>query len=219
MIPFYLFYSMFGFQRVGDLIWAAADAQAKGFLLGCTAGRTTLNGEGLQHQDGHSQLVATTVPRLLAYDPAYAYEVAVIVQDGLRRMYQEDESVFYYLTLYNQSYPMPAMPEGAEGGYPAGHPPHRLASRPTANRRRSSTATARQRAHGAGSRAGSGDPGRPVRNRQRPVERDQLQPAVPRSEGNAIAGISCTRKESPRTSYLNNVSMAWKARSSPSPTS
>jgi pyruvate dehydrogenase E1 component len=115
-IPFYLFYSMFGFQRVGDLIWAAADAQAKGFLLGCTAGRTTLNGEGLQHQDGHSQLVATTVPRLVAYDPAYAYELAVIVLDGLKRMYQEGESVFYYLTLYNQSYPMPAIPEGAEEG-------------------------------------------------------------------------------------------------------
>ena len=116
MIPFYLFYSMFGFQRVGDLIWAASDAQTKGFLLGCTAGRTTLNGEGLQHQDGHSQLVATTVPRLVAYDPAYAYEVAVIVQDGLRRMYAEGESIFYYLTLYNQNYPMPAMPEEAEEG-------------------------------------------------------------------------------------------------------
>ncbi|MCA9207818.1 MAG: pyruvate dehydrogenase (acetyl-transferring), homodimeric type, partial [Planctomycetales bacterium] len=116
MIPFYLFYSMFGFQRVGDLIWAAADARAKGFLLGCTAGRTTLNGEGLQHQDGHSQLVATTVPNLQAYDPAYAYEVAVIVKDGLRRMYQEGETLLYYLTLYNQSYEMPAMPDGAEKG-------------------------------------------------------------------------------------------------------
>ena len=116
MIPFYLFYSMFGFQRAGDMIWAAADAQAKGFLLGCTAGRTTLNGEGLQHQDGHSQLVATTVPSLRAYDPAFAYEVAVIVQDGLRQMYQEGTSTFYYLTLYNQNYPMPAMPEGAEEG-------------------------------------------------------------------------------------------------------
>jgi len=116
MIPFYLFYSMFGFQRVGDLIWAAADARAKGFLLGCTAGRTTLNGEGLQHQDGHSQLVATTVPTLQAYDPAYAYEVAVIVQDGLRRMYQDGETRLYYLTLYNESYEMPAMPEGAAQG-------------------------------------------------------------------------------------------------------
>jgi pyruvate dehydrogenase E1 component len=116
MIPFYLFYSMFGFQRVGDLIWAASDALSKGFLLGCTAGRTTLNGEGLQHQDGHSQLIATTVPRLMSYDPAFAYEVAVIVQDGLRRMYADGESIFYYLTLYNQNYPMPAMPEGAEEG-------------------------------------------------------------------------------------------------------
>lgn len=116
MIPFYLFYSMFGFQRVGDMIWAAADAQAKGFLLGCTAGRTTLNGEGLQHQDGHSQLIAATVPRLLAYDPAYGYEVAVILQNGMKRMYQDEESIFYYLTLYNQNYPMPTMPEGSEEG-------------------------------------------------------------------------------------------------------
>lgn len=114
MIPFYLFYSMFGFQRVGDLIWAAADARAKGFLLGCTAGRTTLNGEGLQHQDGHSQLVATTVPNVQAYDPAYAYEVAVVIQDGLRRMYEDGETLLYYLTLYNQSYEMPAMPDGVE---------------------------------------------------------------------------------------------------------
>ncbi|MBN2296017.1 MAG: pyruvate dehydrogenase (acetyl-transferring), homodimeric type, partial [Pirellulales bacterium] len=116
MIPFYLFYSMFGLQRVGDLVWAASDAQAKGFLLGCTAGRTTLNGEGLQHQDGHSQLTAASIPRLISYDPAYGYEVAVIVQDGLRRMYEDQESVFYYLTLYNQSYPQPPMPEGAAEG-------------------------------------------------------------------------------------------------------
>jgi pyruvate dehydrogenase E1 component len=123
VIPFYLFYSMFGFQRVGDLIWAAGDARAKGFLLGCTAGRTTLNGEGLQHQDGHSQLVATTVPRLLSYDPAYAYEVAVIVQEGLRRMYEEGESIYYYVTLCNQNYPMPAMPDGAREGILRGiHP-------------------------------------------------------------------------------------------------
>ncbi len=116
LIPFFLFYSMFGFQRVGDLIWAAADAQAKGFLLGCTAGRTTLSGEGLQHQDGHSHLVATTVPRLIAYDPAYAYEVVVIIQDGLRRMFKDQESIFYYMTLYNENYPMPGMPEGAREG-------------------------------------------------------------------------------------------------------
>ncbi len=116
MIPFYMYYAMFGFQRIGDLIWAAGDVKAKGFLLGATAGRTTLNGEGLQHQDGHSHILASTVPTLLTYDPAFAYEVAVIVQDGMRRMYQEDEEIFYYLTLYNENYPMPAMPEGAEAG-------------------------------------------------------------------------------------------------------
>ena len=111
MIPFYVYYSMFGFQRVGDLIWCAADTRAKGFLVGGTSGRTTLNGEGLQHQDGHSHLMATTVPSLIAYDPAYAYELAVIVQDGLRRMYAENECVFYYLSVYNEQYEMPAMPE------------------------------------------------------------------------------------------------------------
>jgi pyruvate dehydrogenase E1 component len=117
MIPFFIYYSMFGFQRVGDMIWAFADARGKGFLCGGTAGRTTLSGEGLQHQDGHSLLLAATVPTCAAYDPAYAYEVAVIVQDGIRRMYQQREDLFYYLTLYNENYAMPAMPEGlsAEG--------------------------------------------------------------------------------------------------------
>lgn len=115
-IPFFIYYSMFGFQRIGDLIWAAADMRCKGFMLGATAGRTTLNGEGLQHQDGHSHLLASTIPTLLAYDPAYAYEIAVIVADGLRRMYKEQESIFYYLTLANENYPMPAMPGGAEKG-------------------------------------------------------------------------------------------------------
>jgi pyruvate dehydrogenase E1 component len=111
-IPFYVYYSMFGFQRVGDLIWASADSRVRGFLLGATAGRTTLNGEGLQHEDGHSHLIAASVPNLKAYDPAYAYELAVIIQDGIRRMYVEQESVFYYLTLMNENYAMPAMPEG-----------------------------------------------------------------------------------------------------------
>ncbi len=112
MIPFFIYYSMFGFQRVGDLIWAFADARGKGFLCGGTAGRTTLAGEGLQHQDGHSLVLASTVPTCVAYDPAYAYEIAIIVQDGIRRMYQEHEDRFYYLTLYNENYPMPPMPEG-----------------------------------------------------------------------------------------------------------
>lgn len=116
MIPFYIYYSMFGFQRVGDFIWCAADSRCKGFLLGATAGRTTLNGEGLQHEDGHSHIMAATVPNVVAYDPAYAYETAVIIQDGLRRMYAEGESVFYYITLYNEDYAMPAMPAGAAEG-------------------------------------------------------------------------------------------------------
>ena len=116
MVPFYIFYSMFGFQRVGDFIWAAGDIQARGFLLGATAGRTTLAGEGLQHQDGHSQLVASTVPNCIAYDPTYAYELAVIIHDGLRRMFAERESVFYYLTVMNENYAQPPMPPGVEQG-------------------------------------------------------------------------------------------------------
>jgi len=115
-IPFFLFYSMFGFQRIGDLVWQHADARGKGFLLGCTAGRTTLAGEGLQHQDGHSHVLASVVPTVRAYDPAYAYEIAVIVEDGIRRMYVEREDVFYYLTLMNEAYIQPAMPAGVEEG-------------------------------------------------------------------------------------------------------
>ena len=117
MIPFYIYYSMFGFQRVGDMAWMAGDQQARGFLLGATAGRTTLNGEGLQHEDGHSHVQANTIPNCISYDPTFAYELAVIMQDGIRRMYGENqENVFYYLTLMNENYAMPAMPEGAEEG-------------------------------------------------------------------------------------------------------
>ncbi len=116
MIPFYIYYSMFGFQRVGDMAWMAGDQQARGFLLGATAGRTTLNGEGLQHEDGHSHIMASTVPNCISYDPTFAYEVAVIVQDGIRRMYGDQENVYYYLTLMNENYAMPAMPEGVEEG-------------------------------------------------------------------------------------------------------
>jgi pyruvate dehydrogenase E1 component len=116
MIPFYIYYSMFGFQRIGDFIWAAADMQARGFLMGGTAGRTTLAGEGLQHQDGHSHLLASTVPNCVSYDPAYGYELAVIIQDGLRRMYQEHERVFYYITCMNENYAQPAMPPSTQEG-------------------------------------------------------------------------------------------------------
>jgi pyruvate dehydrogenase E1 component len=116
MIPFYIYYSMFGFQRIGDLAWAAGDMQARGFMVGGTAGRTTLAGEGLQHQDGHSHLQAATIPNCISYDPTFSYELAVIIQDGMRRMYVKQENVFYYLTVMNENYRHPAMPEGAEEG-------------------------------------------------------------------------------------------------------
>src|SRR5947209_13086577 len=116
MVPFFIFYSMFGFQRVGDLAWAAADSRCRGFLVGGTAGRTTLAGEGLQHQDGHSHLLASTIPNLKAYDPAFAYEIAIIVQDGIRRMYENKEAIFYSFTVGNENYPMEPMPDGAAEG-------------------------------------------------------------------------------------------------------
>ncbi|MEO7836444.1 MAG: pyruvate dehydrogenase (acetyl-transferring), homodimeric type, partial [Acidimicrobiales bacterium] len=135
MIPFYIFYSMFGFQRTGDLIWAFGDVRGKGFMLGATAGRTTLNGEGLQHEDGHSLLLASTVPNVSAFDPAFAYEVALIVRHGISAMYGEQaEDRFYYLTLYNENYEMPAMPEGAEEGTIRGL--YRFAAAPPGPRRR-----------------------------------------------------------------------------------
>jgi pyruvate dehydrogenase E1 component len=116
MIPFYIYYSMFGFQRIGDFAWAAGDLQARGFLIGGTAGRTTLAGEGLQHQDGHSPLLASAIPNCVSYDPTFSYELAVIIQDGLRRMYEEQENIFYYITCMNENYVHPAMPEGAQEG-------------------------------------------------------------------------------------------------------
>ena len=119
MVPFFIYYSMFGYQRVGDLVWAAADSRARGFMLGGTAGRTTLNGEGLQHEDGHSHVLFSVVPNCRAYDPTFGYELAVIVQDGLRRMVAEQEDVFYYITLMNENYVHPAMPSGSAGRDPA----------------------------------------------------------------------------------------------------
>jgi pyruvate dehydrogenase E1 component len=116
MIPFYIYYSMFGFQRVGALSCAAGDIRARGFLLGGTAGRTTLNGEGLQHEDGHSHLIAATVPNCIAYDPTFGYEVAVIIHDGMKRMFADQENVYYYITLMNENYRHPPMPDGAEDG-------------------------------------------------------------------------------------------------------
>ncbi|GAC1695776.1 MAG: pyruvate dehydrogenase (acetyl-transferring), homodimeric type [Candidatus Limnocylindrales bacterium] len=134
MVPFYIFYSMFGFQRTGDQMWAFGDARGRGFLMGATYGRTTLNGEGLQHEDGHSLLLASTIPNIRTYDPAFAYETAVIVEDGLRRMLVDDEDVFYYITLYNENYPMPPMPEGVREGILRGL--YRLRSGHTGSRRK-----------------------------------------------------------------------------------
>jgi pyruvate dehydrogenase E1 component len=135
MVPFFIFYSMFGFQRVGDLIWQFGDTRGRGFLMGATAGRTTLMGEGLQHTDGHSLVLASTVPNVQAYDPAFAYELAVIIKDGLRRMYGEaPEDIFYYVTLYNENYPMPPMPDGVEEGIRRGL--YRFAPAPDGPRRR-----------------------------------------------------------------------------------
>jgi pyruvate dehydrogenase E1 component len=114
MVPFFIYYSMFGMQRVGDLVWAAGDMRARGFMLGATAGRTTLNGEGLQHQDGHSLLLAQTQPHVIAYEPAFAYEIALIVREGLRRMHENNEDVVYYITLQNENYPMLPLPDGCE---------------------------------------------------------------------------------------------------------
>ncbi|MFC1796949.1 pyruvate dehydrogenase (acetyl-transferring), homodimeric type, partial [Pseudomonadota bacterium] len=116
MVPFFIFYSMFGFQRVGDLAWAAGDMRAKGFLIGGTAGRTTLNGEGLQHEDGNSHMMSGMVPNCVSYDPTFSYELAVIIQDGLRRMYQEQEDIYYYITVMNENYTHPDMPDGSEDG-------------------------------------------------------------------------------------------------------
>ncbi|WP_028488579.1 pyruvate dehydrogenase (acetyl-transferring), homodimeric type [Thiothrix lacustris] len=134
MIPFYIFYSMFGFQRIGDLAWAAGDMLARGFLVGGTSGRTTLNGEGLQHQDGHSQLFAGFIPNCKSYDPTFAYEVAVIAHDGMKRMYQDGENVFYYITTLNENYTMPALPEGSEAGIIKGMYAFRTATGKAANR-------------------------------------------------------------------------------------
>jgi len=134
-IPFFIYYSMFGFQRIGDLIWAAGDSRTRGFLLGGTAGRTTLAGEGLQHQDGNSQLFALAYPNCAAYDPAFAYEIAVIIEDGIRRMYVDQESIFYYLTVMNEQYAMPAMPEGSRDGILKGLYRFRASSKPDAKLR------------------------------------------------------------------------------------
>ena len=165
---------MFGFQRVGDLAWAAGDNRTRGFLLGGTAGRTTLNGEGLQHEDGHSHLLSSTIPNCVSYDPTYGYEVAVIVREGLRRMVAEQEDVFYYLTLMNENYPHPAMPEGAEEGILRGI--HRIAGDGRAS---SCSARARSCARSRRRRAAARRLGR----RGRRLQRHELHRAAARRHG------------------------------------
>jgi pyruvate dehydrogenase E1 component len=200
MIPFYIYYSMFGFQRVGDLIWAASDMRTRGFLLGATAGRTTLEGEGLQHQDGHSHLLASAVPTIAAYDPAFMFELAIILQDGMKRMYGDQEDLSYYITLYNESYPMPPMPAGAEEGVREGiyrlkpapergkHRAHLLASGPLVNEAMRAQALLLER-YGVAADVWSVTSYKTLRMRTLEVERwNQLHPEEP-----------------PRTSFLQKT--------------
>ncbi len=183
MVPFYVYYSMFGFQRIGDLMWLAGDIRAKGFLLGATSGRTTLNGEGLQHQDGHSLILSSTIPTLLTYDPAFTYELAVIIADGLRRMYVEGEDIFYYLTLYNENYEMPPMPEGVAEGILKGL--YKFKAGP--EKKSAQGAYLRQRADHPRGSAGAANPGGAIRRVGRCLERDQLQAhAQRRAAGQAL---------------------------------
>ena len=175
MIPFYIYYSMFGFQRVGDLAWAAGDMRTRGFLIGGTSGRTTLNGEGLQHEDGHSHILASTIPNCVTYDPTYAYELAVIVHDGLKRMYVDNEDVYYYITTLNENYPHPAMPEGAEEGILRGAYKLREVKAGQPGLERASLGRGRDPAR---SRGGGRDAGGRARRQQRGMERHQLYRAA-----------------------------------------
>ena len=217
MIPFYVYYSMFGFQRVGDLAWAAGDMRARGFLIGGTSGRTTLNGEGLQHEDGHSHVLASTIPNCVGYDPTYAYEVAVIIRSGLKRMYVDNEDVYFYITTLNENYPHPAMPEGAEEGIlkrnvqvargrGRGRQPH------------AQDAPARLGRHLAGSRGGGRSAGQGFRRLQRNLERDQLHRAPPRrSRDRALEHAASGRARSGFLRRSGRWARAW-GRSSPPPT-
>ena len=175
MIPFFIYYSMFGFQRIGDLIWAAGDMRCRGFLLGGTAGRTTLAGEGLQHQDGNSHLNALAFPTVMAYDPCYAYELSVIVLDGIRKMYYEDQDVFYYITLMNENYEMPILPLGSTEGICKGI--YRLSERRLGTEVAAREAF-RQRRDPPRDAAGPGAAGAEVRRRQQRLQRDELQESL-----------------------------------------
>ena len=176
-IPFFIYYSMFGMQRVGDLVWAAADTRTRGFLLGGTAGRTTLAGEGLQHQDGHTHLLSLAVPNLISYDPAYAYEIAVIIEDGIRRMYTNGESIFYYITVMNEQYEMPPMPEGVREGILKGMYRLRASEKKKAKARAQLLGQRRDPQRGG---QGAADSRAAVRRGRRRLERDELPGALSR---------------------------------------
>ena len=178
-IPFYFFYSIFGMHRMFDLIWAAGDIKARGFLFGGIAGRTTLAGEGLQHADGHSHLFATAVPNLKAYDPAFGYELAVIVREGLRRMYELQEDMFYYITMMNEFYLMPPMPEGVQEGILKGMYRYKPAAQENPQAKVDSPG---QRHHPQRGGQGAGDAANEVRHRRRRLERDQLQGTLHRRD-------------------------------------
>ena len=200
MIPFYIYYSMFGFQRVGDLAWAAGDMRARGFLIGGTAGRTTLNGEGLQHEDGHSHIFSSVIPNCVSYDPTFSYEVAVIIQDGLRRMYAEQEDVYYYITVMNENYEHPAMPEGAEAGILKGMYLFREGqdrARPPRARRKAGAAAGQRHDPARGDRGGR-PAGRGLGRRVGHLERAQLhRTAARRDRGRALEPAAPDRDAAP----------------------
>ena len=196
-IPFYIYYSMFGFQRVGDLAWAAGDSRTRGFLLGGTAGRTTLNGEGLQHEDGHSHLLSATIPNCVSYDPTYGFELAVIIREGLRRMISEQEDVFYYLTLMNENYQHPAMPEGAEEGILRGM--YLLQPPPRARRQGPAAGLGHDPARGAG---GRGAAARRLRRRARTSGASRASPSCGARAWRPTAGTRCTRARSRRRTWV-----------------
>ena len=198
MIPLFIYYSMFGFQRIGDLIWAAADARAKGFMLGGTAGRTTLNGEGLQHQDGHSLLNAIAFPTVRAYDPAFAYEMAVIVLDGLKRMYEDNETAIYYITLENENYDMPAMPAGVRRRH---HPRHVQVVDASMSTGASTACSSSAAAPFCASAASPEDPGREVQYGQRRLERHQLHGTAPRRAGVRTLEHAASRRAAARSYF------------------
>ena len=194
-IPFFIYYSMFGMQRVGDLVWAAADTRTRGFLLGGTAGRTTLSGEGLQHQDGHSHLLSLAVPNLISYDPAFAFEIAVIIEDGIRRMYKDGESIFYYITVMNEQYEMLPMPEGAREGILKGLYQLRASAEEEGQGAR---AAARQRRDPQRGAQGAADSRGEVRRGGRRLERDQLSGALSRRPRGGALEPAAPRREAAR---------------------